>query len=780
MTRWQAGEICAGRGEQLKLGPYVIAEPLSDCLYAQAYRARHIDSGQWVRLIVAPRSGRDAREAGARLRDLAELAGGLKTDYCALPMAAGQVEHEPTLRASPANRPDTGRPSGAIRLWVGADWTPGRSAADWLVAHGRMPVAAVLEIARVMAAGLAQLESVGLCHGDIAATSLWLAADGRVLLPLPGVRGVLRPEEGYSRADLPPEAFDYLAPERVSQGTPPNMAADLYACGCVWWHLLCGRAPLAGGDSLSKLRAAHEARIPDPRELAPDTPAALTETLLACIRPDPERRPRSAAELASLLGSPTPRGHRLLRRALRAAESPNLGWPSMRAPTSERPPRRLLQPAALGLALAASLLVAAWPIWRAVREKGTDAQSARQIALQPEKPQRQAKPDASRALPATADGKKTTDPDVLPAAYLANSDDVADNRRRPDGDRPAAKRNAPSPDFPTDDLILEEAKLDGLNRLDLRPGQRVLGPNGSRVQLPLPAGGLHVVVDGADAEKPVRFEGIDFIWNHPGSADGAMLILEAGHAQFQDCTFHARTSTAAAPAAVRWVHPPASQAGAMALPSGSIRFTNCLFHDVAAGLEGRTRGAVRIEFVNLLHLGPGPLVHTPRGPHADDSMNLVLDQVTLRGATSLWRCGTPSSAAQAGRVLVRATYSVFAPAEGGALVTFHGDGDPMPILHNLTWEGEGTLVTPGTQVALQERPGGMPDRLDDRSVPIEGMVLSEVEFAGPAGAGSVGGSAAPSRLLRWSAPLRSSDAPGCNPDRLPGGSAAPTMETDRP
>jgi hypothetical protein len=161
-------------------------------------------------------------------------------------------------------------------------------------------------------------------------------------------------------------------------------------------------------------------------------------------------------------------------------------------------------------------------------------------------------------------------------------------------------------------------------------------------------------------------------------------------------------------------------------------------------------------------------------------MNLVLDQVTLRGAASLWRCGTPSSAAQAGRVLVRATHSVFAPAEGGALVTFHGDGDPMPIVHNLAWEGEGALVTPGTHVALQERPGGMPQRLDDSSIPIEGLVLSEVEFAGPAGADSSGGRAAASRLLRWSAPLRSSDAPGCNPNRLPGGSGAPTIETGRP
>ena len=57
-------------------------------------------------------------------------------------------------------------------------------------------------------------------------------------------------------ADLLPEAYDYLAPERVTLGEPPNVSSDIYACGCVWWQMLCGRPPLGGGDSLTKLHAA--------------------------------------------------------------------------------------------------------------------------------------------------------------------------------------------------------------------------------------------------------------------------------------------------------------------------------------------------------------------------------------------------------------------------------------------------------------------------------------------------------------------------------------------
>ena len=65
ITRWQAGEIAAGRGASLKVGPYAVTEPLADCLYARAFRARHIESGHEVRLIVDWRDGRAAQEAAA-------------------------------------------------------------------------------------------------------------------------------------------------------------------------------------------------------------------------------------------------------------------------------------------------------------------------------------------------------------------------------------------------------------------------------------------------------------------------------------------------------------------------------------------------------------------------------------------------------------------------------------------------------------------------------------------------------------------------------------------
>jgi len=49
-----------------------------------------------------------------------------------------------------------------------------------------------------------------------------LSDSGGVVLAAPGLRGLARPDEGYSQLDLRPEAYEFLAPERASQPGPPG------------------------------------------------------------------------------------------------------------------------------------------------------------------------------------------------------------------------------------------------------------------------------------------------------------------------------------------------------------------------------------------------------------------------------------------------------------------------------------------------------------------------------------------------------------------------------
>ena len=212
-----------------------------------------------------------------------------------------------------------------------------------------------------MLAGLCALEKNGLCHGDVAAQSLLLTDRGEVVLLNPGLRAILRSEEGYAHADLQPEAYDYLAPQRVTAGVPSDVASDIYACGCLWWHLLCGRPPLAGGDGLTKLRAAHAAAIGDVRLLAPETPGVLAEAISACVQPDPRGRPESMARLAAMLGGP-----RLARREvaqrLGRCRRPAAHWAApARMETAAGKTSRWTAVASIGLIACVAIF---WPLWR--------------------------------------------------------------------------------------------------------------------------------------------------------------------------------------------------------------------------------------------------------------------------------------------------------------------------------------------------------------------------------------------------------------------------------
>lgn len=184
---------------------------------------------------------------------------------------------------------------------------------DLLVRRGRFPPDVVAEIARDLSRGLAALESRGCLHGDIRPSNVRLTYSGHAVLVDAGIRGSLQPEL-IIRADLPPEIYDGIAPERIGTGGVPSIAADMYAFGCLLWQLLAGRSPFPTGDPLAKL-AAHQSRsLIDVRAIAPETPDPLAEAIEAFTQKDPALRPSSFSEVVARLGSLTRQGERRLSR----------------------------------------------------------------------------------------------------------------------------------------------------------------------------------------------------------------------------------------------------------------------------------------------------------------------------------------------------------------------------------------------------------------------------------------------------------------------------------
>ena len=716
LTQFQTAEIMAGRGEALRIGRYVLCHVVRECGYASVYKARQIDSHESVRLVTTNAATTSSDSILPRLDGLIQLAP-LLPGFLGLVTSAG---------------------SEGPRIWAASPWVEGTSLADWMLHHGRFPPEVVLEIARAMAEQLAAMQSVGVVHGDVRAENVLLLPDGNICLPQPGVRAIIRPHEGIAHCDLAPEACSTLAPERVSRGTTATVASDLFACGCVWWQMLCGRSALGGGDSMSRLRAAQLAAIDDFRHWAIDVPPQLGEALDACLKKDSRQRPRSMATLAEQLGPTSRGGRQAIARCLAAADRPQAPWLLAKRDKAKKINPHLLTAAALLLLGAISV---AWPLWVAANRPHSAATST---------PSLQTATFAAKGSP--SDSRKPAREQIVASAPRGS---------------PVIQAAFNEPISSHDELRLPPSLSDGVDGLRLRPGQTVR-PHSGRTRIVAPTQGLAVTADR------VTFEHIDFVAEaRPASvADSsqgsfALIRLSCEECTFVDCSFQSASGGAQLSAAIRWAQ--GEQSAAAVLPAGRLRLRDCVFRRVSAGIDSSRRGAIAVEAANVLHLGPGPFVQLRTFPAADEPLRIGLAQFTLRDAESLVKLDCPADlgSGPTGEISIDAGGCVFAPHDNRPLLLIACDQSPAQLLHGLKWTGRGSVLTPGADFARWQRRDLSTEVIDDSAISISGLVRGQVVFSGRRDARP-----ASSRVVECHAPLTDSESPGAITARL-----APDAET---
>jgi hypothetical protein len=326
----------------------------------------------------------------------------------------------------------------------------------------------------------------------------------------------------------------------------------------------------------------------------------------------------------------------------------------------------------------------------------------------------------------------------------------------------------PGSERQADDLVLPSGSPLVIESLDVRPGQCVRGEVGSRPSVEVPYRGLVVPCDG------VRFENIDFVWDHRGApppstdAQPAIVHVLASRAEFRGCSFQSREAAnqpgetpGPLPAAIRWTYPGEGSRADLALLNGRLRLSDCLLVRVSAGVSCETLGAPAVEMANVLYAGAGPLVRLDHCPEPDEPVLVGLSSVTLRGAGPLLECRYERIADQPGPISIRTGGCALATRADAPLLSFVGPIPPERILNRVRWSGEGSLVLVDAIVAAWRKPDGGIRVLDDSLAMIAGVVRSRVVFAGPAET-----SPQASRVVNWQVPLRSSDPPGIDPTTI--------------
>lgn len=280
LTDFQAETLLQERGRQLRLGPYLLLEPVAyeGGGISSPYKARQQNLEQIVlldrldKLMASDRKAVEDYQRKARTLDHPNV---VKMLDCGQAKDAYFVVSEYSERAVDLARlvKDT----------------------------GPLPVAQACDIIRQAALGLQHILEQGMIHGDLKPHDLLLMPDGNtVKIRNVGLRLVEQPDFEKNEFIQVAHLLDYVAPEQLKGSM--DLRSDLYALGGTFYHLLMGHSPFVGQTLGAILVMKHLQQEPEPVEqLRPDVPPGVAVIVRKLMVHRPEDRFQTSQEVATAL-----------------------------------------------------------------------------------------------------------------------------------------------------------------------------------------------------------------------------------------------------------------------------------------------------------------------------------------------------------------------------------------------------------------------------------------------------------------------------------------------
>jgi len=213
------------------------------------------------------------------------------------------IEHPNVIPIYDAGERD-GRLFIAMRFVQGTDLARVLEAGSGGLDHERA-VRIVLQVA----AALQAAHQRGLVHRDVKPANVLVDEPGGGHVYLSDF-GLTRLVEGGTNLTALGDfvgTVAYCAPEQIN-GEPVDAAADVYALGCVLFHMLTGQRPYERESEMAVMFAQVNAPVPDVRAIAPAVAGPLAAVVSRALAKSPGARFASAEELACAAAAAAPAG----------------------------------------------------------------------------------------------------------------------------------------------------------------------------------------------------------------------------------------------------------------------------------------------------------------------------------------------------------------------------------------------------------------------------------------------------------------------------------------
>jgi len=268
-----------------RLGRFEILEPIGAGGMGEVWRVRDTELGRDVAIKVLPAEVADSPERRKRFEREARATAGL---------------NHPNLLTIHDVGIDDGRPFIVTELLEGESLRR-------VLRKGLQSHATTVEWSLAVAHGLAAAHAKAIVHRDIKPDNVFLTTDNRVKILDFGLAKILETEvsDEDETAALSSDTaagallgtMGYMAPEQL-RGDPVDSRTDVFSFGCVFYELLSGRRPFAGGSSAEHISAVLRDEPPPLDEAVPHSLRAIVQR---CLEKKPAARYQSAGEIAAAL-----------------------------------------------------------------------------------------------------------------------------------------------------------------------------------------------------------------------------------------------------------------------------------------------------------------------------------------------------------------------------------------------------------------------------------------------------------------------------------------------
>jgi serine/threonine protein kinase/tetratricopeptide (TPR) repeat protein len=168
-----------------------------------------------------------------------------------------------------------------------------------VVKHEPVPMRRAAELIAKVARTVHYAHEHGILHRDIKPGNILLDAKGEPHLTDFGLARLMETESTVTHTLDVIGTPSYMAPEQaVGNNAAVSSVTDVYGLGAVFYQLLTGHPPFAGGTTFETIRLVLDSEPRQPRLWNPKIDRDLATICLKCLEKDPQRRYTSALALA--------------------------------------------------------------------------------------------------------------------------------------------------------------------------------------------------------------------------------------------------------------------------------------------------------------------------------------------------------------------------------------------------------------------------------------------------------------------------------------------------